>query len=163
MFWHLFTNVFSSSSSYRGKFWPEESCISSNRQGGQVNQVWVGGSTDLLVSIFGYITDTGPCFYIACTGKIVLIELLLLVKKPLRKQKINMWFHYWKVASCTLDASAKIYAGRVDSIHAQAYKMLGGLGRAENQGKFVFEDKFVLLFSFVSKGCIIKVRIFLLK
>ncbi|RMX41808.1 hypothetical protein pdam_00012481 [Pocillopora damicornis] len=37
------------------------------------------------------------------------------------------------VASCTLDASAKIYAGRVDSIHAQAYKMLGGLGRAENQ------------------------------
>ena len=40
-----------------------------------------------------------------------------------------------QVASCTLDASAKIYAGRVDSIHAQAYKMLGGLGRADNQGK----------------------------
>lgn len=39
-----------------------------------------------------------------------------------------------QVASCTLDASAKIYAGRVDSIHAQAYKMLGGLGRADNQG-----------------------------
>ncbi|XP_048585600.1 condensin complex subunit 2 [Nematostella vectensis] len=39
----------------------------------------------------------------------------------------------FQVASCTLDASAKIYAGRVDSIHAQAYKMLGGLGRAENQ------------------------------
>ena len=38
----------------------------------------------------------------------------------------------FQVASCTLDASAKIYAGRVDSIHAQAYKMLGGLGRAEN-------------------------------
>ena len=44
----------------------------------------------------------------------------------------------FKVASCTLDASAKIYAGRVDSIHAQAYKMLGGLGRAEgNQGKVI--------------------------
>ena len=41
-----------------------------------------------------------------------------------------------QVASCTLDASAKIYAGRVDSIHAQAYKMLGGLGRADNQGNF---------------------------
>lgn len=40
----------------------------------------------------------------------------------------------FQVASCTLDASAKIYAGRVDSIHAQAYKMLGGLGRADNQG-----------------------------
>lgn len=39
----------------------------------------------------------------------------------------------FQVASCTLDASAKIYAGRVDSIHAQAYKMLGGLGRADNQ------------------------------
>ncbi|KAK3698761.1 hypothetical protein QZH41_014526 [Actinostola sp. cb2023] len=38
----------------------------------------------------------------------------------------------FQVASCTLDASAKIYAGRVDSIHAQVYKMLGGLGRAEN-------------------------------
>ena len=66
IFWHLFG----------------ESCISSNWQGGQVNQVWVGGSTDLPVSIFGYITDTGPCFYIACAGKIVLIELLLLIKKP---------------------------------------------------------------------------------
>lgn len=43
--------------------------------------------------------------------------------------------HLLQVASCTLDASAKIYAGRVDSIHAQAYKMLGGLGRADNQGK----------------------------
>lgn len=38
----------------------------------------------------------------------------------------------FQIASCTLDAGAKIYAGRVDSIHAQAYKMLGGLGRAEN-------------------------------
>ncbi|XP_070539700.1 condensin complex subunit 2-like [Ptychodera flava] len=35
----------------------------------------------------------------------------------------------FQVASCTLDASAKIYAGRVDSIHADTYKMLGGLGR----------------------------------
>lgn len=31
-----------------------------------------------------------------------------------------------------MDAGAKIYAGRVDSIHAQAYKMLGGLVRTEN-------------------------------
>ncbi|XP_063963241.1 condensin complex subunit 2-like [Lytechinus pictus] len=34
----------------------------------------------------------------------------------------------FQVASCTLDASAKIYAGRVDAIHAETYKMLGGLG-----------------------------------
>ena len=46
-------------------------------------------------------------------------------------------FDLIQVASCTLDASAKIYAGRVDSIHAQAYKMLGGLGRAdENAGNY---------------------------
>ena len=43
-----------------------------------------------------------------------------------------------QVAGCTLDASAKIYAGRVDSIHIQAYKMLGGLGRAEkDRGKSI--------------------------
>lgn len=39
----------------------------------------------------------------------------------------------FQVASCTLDASAKIYAGRVDSIHTQAYKMLSGFGRTENE------------------------------
>lgn len=52
-------------------------------------------------------------------------------------------FPFPQVASCTLDASAKIYAGRVDSIHAQAYKMLGGLGRAENQGSITW--KYTLL------------------
>ena len=34
-----------------------------------------------------------------------------------------------KVASSTLDASAKIYAGRVDAIHSETYKVLSGLGR----------------------------------
>lgn len=40
-------------------------------------------------------------------------------------------------ASCTLDAGVKIYAGRVDSVHADAYKMLGSLGRAtvDEEGK----------------------------
>ena len=28
-----------------------------------------------------------------------------------------------------MDASAKIYAVRVDAVHSEAYKMLGGLGR----------------------------------
>ena len=36
---------------------------------------------------------------------------------------------YIQVASSTLDASAKIYAGRVDSIYNDAFKVLGGLGR----------------------------------
>ena len=32
------------------------------------------------------------------------------------------------MASCTLDASVKIYSCRVDSIHSEAYKVLGGIG-----------------------------------
>jgi condensin complex subunit 2 len=41
----------------------------------------------------------------------------------------------FQVASSTLDASAKIYAGRVDAVHSETYKMLGSLGRgAEKQG-----------------------------
>ncbi|NXN25664.1 CND2 protein, partial [Nycticryphes semicollaris] len=35
----------------------------------------------------------------------------------------------FKIAAGTLDASAKIYAVRVDAVHAVAYKVLGGLGR----------------------------------
>ena len=42
----------------------------------------------------------------------------------------------WQVASSTLDASAKIYAGRVDAIHSETYKVLTGLGRgADKQEK----------------------------
>ncbi|ESO96826.1 hypothetical protein LOTGIDRAFT_231660 [Lottia gigantea] len=37
----------------------------------------------------------------------------------------------FQVASTTLDASAKIYAGRVDFIHSETYKVLTGLGRSE--------------------------------
>ena len=32
-------------------------------------------------------------------------------------------------ASCTLDAGIKIYAYRVDSVHSEAFKVLGGLSR----------------------------------
>ena len=39
------------------------------------------------------------------------------------------------MASSTLDASAKIYAGRVDSIYTDAYKVLTGFGReSQNEG-----------------------------
>lgn len=38
-----------------------------------------------------------------------------------------------QVAAGTLDASAKIYAVRVDAVHADVYKVLGGLGK-ESQG-----------------------------
>lgn len=33
-----------------------------------------------------------------------------------------------QVAAGTLDASTKIYAVRVDAVHADAYRVLGGLG-----------------------------------
>eukprot|EP01104_Vermistella_antarctica_P008243 TRINITY_DN205_c1_g4_i2.p1 TRINITY_DN205_c1_g4~~TRINITY_DN205_c1_g4_i2.p1 ORF type:complete len:570 (+),score=196.80 TRINITY_DN205_c1_g4_i2:147-1712(+) len=35
----------------------------------------------------------------------------------------------FQAASCTLDASVKIYASRVDSVHTEAYKVLGGMTR----------------------------------
>ncbi|GKD21669.1 condensin complex subunit 2, partial [Tanacetum coccineum] len=34
-----------------------------------------------------------------------------------------------KPASCTLEAGVKIYAMRVDSVHAEAYRVLGGINR----------------------------------
>ncbi|PAA47961.1 hypothetical protein BOX15_Mlig023487g2, partial [Macrostomum lignano] len=39
-------------------------------------------------------------------------------------------FGGFQVASSSLDAGAKIYAGRVDAVHHEAYKVLGGLGRS---------------------------------
>ncbi|XP_046383332.1 condensin complex subunit 2-like [Ischnura elegans] len=41
----------------------------------------------------------------------------------------------FQIASCTLDASTKIYAFRVDSIHNDAVKMAGGLLRTDNAKK----------------------------
>jgi Chromosome condensation complex Condensin, subunit H len=38
-----------------------------------------------------------------------------------------MWNYCWQVASCTLDASTKIYAYRVDCVHNDVLKMAGGL------------------------------------
>lgn len=40
----------------------------------------------------------------------------------------------FKVAAGTLDASAKIYAVRVDAVHADTYRVLGGLGKDSKPG-----------------------------
>ncbi|NXM91665.1 CND2 protein, partial [Oenanthe oenanthe] len=40
-----------------------------------------------------------------------------------------------QVAAGTLDASAKIYAVRVDSVHAEAFKVLGHLGKERAPAK----------------------------
>jgi hypothetical protein len=45
-------------------------------------------------------------------------------------QQLDHIFFVFQLASSTLDASAKIYAGRVDAIHSDAYKVLTGLGRS---------------------------------
>ncbi|KAJ0591156.1 putative condensin complex subunit 2/barren [Helianthus annuus] len=33
------------------------------------------------------------------------------------------------IASCTLEAGVRIYSMRVDSVHSEAYKVLGGISR----------------------------------
>ncbi|KAK1568486.1 hypothetical protein Q3G72_025079 [Acer saccharum] len=45
-------------------------------------------------------------------------------------------------ASCTLEAGVKIYSLRVDSVHSEAYKVLGGISRAgqENEPDTMGED-----------------------
>ncbi|KAF8043169.1 hypothetical protein BT93_A1495 [Corymbia citriodora subsp. variegata] len=45
-------------------------------------------------------------------------------------------------ASCTLEAGVKIYSMRVDSVHSEAYKILGGMNRAgqDNEQDGVVED-----------------------
>lgn len=42
---------------------------------------------------------------------------------------VVMVMYCTQIASSTLDAGAKIYAGRVDSIYNDIFKVLGGLGR----------------------------------
>ncbi len=39
----------------------------------------------------------------------------------------------WQKASATLDATSRIYGYRVDSVHSEAFKFLGGLNRAEHK------------------------------
>ncbi|EDQ86567.1 uncharacterized protein MONBRDRAFT_28164 [Monosiga brevicollis MX1] len=46
----------------------------------------------------------------------------------------------FQIASCTLDASVKIYSYRIDSIHSEAYKVLGGIARGETRGDDDEED-----------------------
>lgn len=53
------------------------------------------------------------------------LHLIDYMSELLKKKELENF----QVASTTLDASAKIYAGRVDAIHAETYKVLSGLGR----------------------------------
>ena len=41
----------------------------------------------------------------------------------------------WKKLSSALEAGAKIYGYRVDSVHSETFKILGGLTRTDLEGK----------------------------
>ena len=48
----------------------------------------------------------------------------------------NEWVTFYFVqASCTLEAGVKIYSLRVDSVHSEAYKVLGGINRAGQENE----------------------------
>ncbi|XP_068246220.1 condensin complex subunit 2-like [Palaemon carinicauda] len=59
------------------------------------------------------------------------LQLIDYMSEMLKRKDSDM--NNFQVASCTLDASTKIYAYRVDSVHTDTLKMAGGLGRT--QGK----------------------------
>lgn len=68
-----------------------------------------------------------------------------------------------KVAAGTLDASTKIYAVRVDAVHADAYRVLGGLGSETKPGEgeclvawwlsFFFPTECKIAWFFISFKC----------
>ncbi|XP_076436005.1 LOW QUALITY PROTEIN: condensin complex subunit 2-like [Babylonia areolata] len=57
------------------------------------------------------------------------LHLIDYMAELLKKRELENF----QVASSTLDASAKIYAGRVDFIHSETYKVLSGLGTGNKQ------------------------------
>ena len=60
------------------------------------------------------------------------LQLIDCMSEMLRKKDPEM--NNFQAASCTLDASTKIYAYRVDCVHIDTLKMAGGLGRTGNEG-----------------------------
>jgi condensin complex subunit 2 len=46
----------------------------------------------------------------------------------------------FQVASCTLDASVKIYSYRVDSVHSETFKVMNGLSRSNAHSAIPEED-----------------------
>jgi hypothetical protein len=60
-----------------------------------------------------------------------------------------------QAASCTLDASVKIYSYRVDSVHHETYRVLGGLNRTDMKGGadyYLFSREVLMLWSCGRRG-----------
>ncbi len=49
----------------------------------------------------------------------------------------------WKKLSSALEAGAKIYGYRVDSVHSETFKILGGLSRTDLEGKTSLKTKLI--------------------
>ncbi|XP_042893059.1 condensin complex subunit 2-like [Penaeus japonicus] len=78
------------------------------------------------------------CIQLSAENKISMknafnLQLIDYMSEMLRRKDSDM--NNFQVASCTLDASTKIYAYRVDSIHTDTLKMAGGLGRTQDKEK----------------------------
>ncbi|KAJ8764647.1 hypothetical protein K2173_006729 [Erythroxylum novogranatense] len=73
------------------------------------------------------------------TWELNLIDHLCEIIKVEEEEDVETNF---QKASCTLEAGVKIYALRVDSVHSEAYKVLGGINRAgqENEQDATVED-----------------------
>merc|ERR1712051_566306 len=63
------------------------------------------------------------------------LQLIDYMSEMMRNKKASEMDNF-QAASCALDASAKIYAYRVDSVHSDTLKLAGGVGdtNKENEG-----------------------------
>nr|CDS29655.2 Condensin complex subunit 2 [Hymenolepis microstoma] len=78
----------------------------------------------------------GNCIRLAAENKITYknafdLHLIDYMGEMIKKED----FTSFRMASSSLDASAKIYAGRVDAVHQETYKVLTGLGRSDKPSK----------------------------
>ncbi|VDM32971.1 unnamed protein product [Hydatigera taeniaeformis] len=76
----------------------------------------------------------GNCIRLAAENKITYknafdLHLIDFMGEMIKKED----FTSFRMASSSLDASAKIYAGRVDAVHQETYKVLTGLGRSDSK------------------------------
>ncbi|CAH8499132.1 unnamed protein product [Heterobilharzia americana] len=75
----------------------------------------------------------GNCIRLAAENKITAknafnLHLIDYMSEMIKKED----FTSFQIASSSLDAGAKIYAGRVDAVHQETYQVLTGLGRSGN-------------------------------
>uniref|UniRef100_T1IIW2 Condensin complex subunit 2 n=1 Tax=Strigamia maritima TaxID=126957 RepID=T1IIW2_STRMM len=78
------------------------------------------------------------CIKLSSENKITMknafnLHLIDYMQNMMKKKDSDM--ENFQMASCTLDASAKIYASRVDFVYTEAFKVAGGLNRKNEKTK----------------------------